>query len=211
MLSLLHDLQFERHVSDQATEASSAGSRNSMRSSRPDSTDTSTGPSRRSAVDDVVDQHLRRRSAGGDARPSRAPSSHVGIELAAVGDQIARDAFLAADLAQAVGVGAVGGADDQDDVDELGELAHRGLAVLRRVADVARLRADDVAELLLQRRDDALGVVDAERGLGDVGDRRVGRQLERRRRRPRSAPGSPGPGSAPWCLRPRDGRHGRSG
>ena len=69
-----------------------------------------------------------------------------GLQLAAVRDQIARNAFLGADLAQPVGIGTVLRADHQDHVDELGEFAHRRLAVLRRVADVARLGADDVGE-----------------------------------------------------------------
>ena len=70
-----------------------------------------------------------------------------GLQRAAVGDEVARDAFLGADLAQAVGIGAILRADHEDHVDQLGEVAHRRLAVLRRVADVARLGADDVGEL----------------------------------------------------------------
>jgi hypothetical protein len=46
---------------------------------------------------------------------------------------------------------------------------------------------------LLQRGDDALGVVDAQRGLGDVGDRGVGPAASAPRHRRRSAPACTGP------------------
>ena len=119
-----------------------------MFSSRPGSTDTvdRTEPSQR--LDHVVDQHFGSRSAGGDAdrlgtlQPFR-------IKLAAVGDQIARNADLGADLAQPVGIGTVGGADHQDNVDQLAQVPHRGLAVLRRIADIPGVRALDIGETRL--------------------------------------------------------------
>ena len=181
-----------------------------MCSSRPGRVETSTGPRRRSAS--ITSSTS---TSGADApavRPTTSASLHpFGLQLAAVRDQVARDAFLGADLAQPVGIGGVLRADHQDHVDQLGEVAHGRLAVLRRVADVARLGPDDVGELALQRLDDALGVVDAERGLRHIGDRRIGRDVElvdfllvlhqhHRRRR-----------SGPSCLRLPDGRHGRSG
>ena len=122
------------------------------------------------------------RTSGADApavMPTTSASSHpFRLQLAAVGNQIARDAGLGADLAQAVGIRAVLRADHQDDIDLLAEFAHRGLAILRGVADVLGLGTDDIGEAPFQRCDDALGVVDAQRGLGDVGDRRVGRDIE---------------------------------
>ena len=83
------------------------------------------------------------------------------------------------DLAQPIGIGTVLGANHQDNVHELREFADRGLPVLRGVTDVARLRTDDVGKSAMQRCDDAAGIVDAERRLRDVGDRRVVRQIER--------------------------------
>ena len=132
-----------------------------MVSWRPVNSLTSTGPSRRSA------SITSSTSTSGAEAPAvmptvSAPLNQSGFDLAAVGDQIARRAVLLADLAQAVGVGAVLGADHEDNVDQLGEFAHRGLPVLRRVADVARLRPDDVGEAAMQRRDDAARVVDAD-------------------------------------------------
>ena len=61
-------------------------------------------------------------------------------------------------------------ADDQHHIDMLRELAHRALAVLRGVANILRRRADDIGEARLQRIDDCLGVVDAERRLRDIGE-----------------------------------------
>ena len=100
--------------------SNSAGRRNSICSFLPsicDDFDTASIP--RSAVDHIFDQLFRRRGAGGEA--DRLLAAHpCRIEFAAVGDQIARHAFLEADLAQPVGVRAVLGADDQDDVRDLG-------------------------------------------------------------------------------------------
>src|SRR5262249_30516731 len=103
----------------------------------------------------------------------------VWIELAAVGDEIARPPLLAADLAQPVRVRAVLRADHQNHVDLLAQLAYRGLTILRRVADVAGFRTYKVAELALQGGDDTLRVVHAQCGLRHVGDRRVGGEVER--------------------------------
>ena len=57
-------------------------------------------------LDDVQDQFLGRRGAGGQADGLHARQPRR-IELGAVGDQVAGQALLDADLAQAVGVGAV--------------------------------------------------------------------------------------------------------
>ena len=124
-------------------------------------------------------QFFRGAGAGGEADHLLALHP-FGLQFAAVIDQIGRHAFLDADLAQAVGIGAVGRAHHQDHIGDLGQLAHRGLAVLGGIADVAGFRADDVAEALLQRGDDALGVVDRKRGLGDIGDRRRRRDVQGR-------------------------------
>ena len=50
------------------------------------------------------------------------------------------------------------------------------LAILCRVADILRARPDHVLEAAVQRSDDAARVVDAERGLRHIGDRRIGRE-----------------------------------
>src|SRR6185312_9530290 len=80
---------------------------------------------------------------------------------------------------QPVRVRAVGGADDQQHVDLPAQLPHRALAVLGGVADIPDVRTDDVRETALDGGDHDPGVIHAEGGLGDVGHRRVGRQVER--------------------------------
>ena len=85
-------------------------------------------------------------------------------------DEIARHASSAADFLQTVGVGAVGGADDEQQVDALQQVGDGVLAVLRRVADVARVLANDRGEPLLERGDRRLGVGQAQGGLRDEGD-----------------------------------------
>src|SRR6185437_6091518 len=57
-------------------------------------------------------------------------------------------------------------------------LQQRSLAVLCRVTDVLRAGSDHILEATEQRRDDPLGVIDAERRLSHVGDRRVFRQVQ---------------------------------
>ena len=52
--------------------------------------------------------------------------------------------------------------------------------MLGGVADVGGVGPDDVGEPGLQRLDHRLGVIDAEGGLGDIGQRRVGRHVQRR-------------------------------
>src|SRR5204862_766575 len=112
--------------------------------------------------DHVVDEYFRRRSTCRDANGLHALEP-FGIQLAAVGDEIARYALLAPDLTQAIRIGTVGSPHDQHQVYELAQFAHRRLTVLRGVADVARFRADDVAELALESRDDVLRIVDTQR------------------------------------------------
>ena len=64
------------------------------------------------------------------------------------------------------------------------QLLHRPLAVGGRVADVLALRPLDLREAAPQHVDDLAGLVDRERGLRDVGERRV-RRAARAPRRPR--------------------------
>ncbi|KOS92276.1 hypothetical protein DM53_4518 [Burkholderia mallei] len=128
--------------------------------------------------DHVLDHFLGRRRAGREAHRARVREP-FGADFRAVRDEIARHAAFGADLAQPVRVRAVRRADDEQHVDLFAQLAHRRLAVLRRVADVARVRADDVGEPALQRLDDAARVVHRQRRLRHVRDGRVGRQRQR--------------------------------
>ncbi len=52
----------------------------------------------------------------------------------------------------------------------MGDVLHRHLTILRGVADVLRVRADDVGELGLEGLDHVARFVKRERGLGEVGD-----------------------------------------
>src|SRR5271165_2056771 len=126
----------------------------------------------REVADHVRNQLLRRGSACGDADGAQAVEP-VPADLATVRDEMGRDPHLGRNLAEPVRVRTVLRAYDQDHLDLLAQLAHRPLAILRRVADVFRLGAHEVAEAPFERADDRLGVVDAERGLCDVAYRRV--------------------------------------
>ncbi len=92
------------------------------------------------------------------------------IEHAGVLDEISGKPEILADLAQPVRVRGVVGPDDEEKVDLLAELDDGGLPVLRRIADVAGVWADDRGKARLQRRDHVLGVVDRQRRLRDERD-----------------------------------------
>src|SRR5262245_58191710 len=130
-------------------------------------------------VDDVLDQHLGRGGAGRDADRLRTLDP-LGCKLAAVGDEIARNAGLRADFAQPIGIGTILGANYQDHIDVMAQFPHRRLAILRGVADVSDLRSNDVSVAAFKRGNDAAGVVDAERRLRHIGNGRVRRNVQRR-------------------------------
>jgi hypothetical protein len=152
--------------------ASCAGNLNSIFSSRPGSTETDTGPIRRRALIYIVDQNLGRRGTGRDADiPCIAEPFR--IELAAVGDEVARHAGLGTDFAKPVGVGAIGGAHHQDNVHELAQVPYRRLTVLCRIADIPDVGALNICKTRVKCGDYVLGIVHTQRRLGDVGDRGV--------------------------------------
>ena len=126
-------------------------------------------PRARNSVDELLDEALGRARAGGDADRADAVEPRL-VELAGVVDQVRLGAAVAGDLDQALRVGRVARADHEHDVALARELAHRGLAVGRRVADVVGARADDRREALAQALDDAARLVDRERRLRDEGD-----------------------------------------
>src|SRR6185312_6263262 len=97
---------------------------------------------RSQALDDLADEDLRRRGAGGDADTRRARQP-LATELVGAVDHVRTRAAQRRDLAQAVGVRARRAADDDDDVDRRGDRLDRVLAILRRVADIVAARADD--------------------------------------------------------------------
>ena len=94
-------------------------------------------------------------------------------------DQIGLHASLFGDFAQAVGIGAVGRANHQNKLNLPRHSDHRVLAVLRRIANVAQVRANDARIAVLQRRDNARGVRCAERCLRHIRERRRGWNIKR--------------------------------
>src|SRR6478736_837316 len=116
----------------------------------PDSVDSSTGPNRRSA---------------GSESDCRLAGEPFMFELATIGYEVARNTLLRPDLAQAIRVRAVARTDDEDKFDQSRELAHRCLAVLSCIADVADLWTHHVFEPHLDGFDRGTRVVDAQRGL----------------------------------------------
>ena len=100
------------------------------------------------------------------------------VDVGLVVDQVSRDSGLTRHLDEPVRVGRVGRADHEEQVDLREQLLHRPLAIGGRVADVLALRPADLREAALQHLDDLRGLVDRERGLRDVGERRVLRQCQ---------------------------------
>jgi hypothetical protein len=83
------------------------------------------------------------------------------------------------DLAQALRVRGIGRADDDQPLDLRRDALHRLLAVGRGVADVFLVRAISSGKRPAGL-DDLAGVVDRQRGLGDIGERLAFRRLKRR-------------------------------
>ena len=118
--------------------------------------------------DHLLYQDIRRGCPGGEAN-GVGFAKPVVLQLAGVVDEVGRFAQSGGQFAYAVGVGAVGRADDQHDIAALGQLLDGVLAVLGGVADVVFFGALDGGELCAQGLDNTAGVVHGEGGLGDVG------------------------------------------
>src|SRR5882724_1020738 len=91
------------------------------------------------SLDDQLDEHFGCGGARGD-RHATVRREPCGIDVLRALDEVRRDALPRAHLAQAVGVGAVAGADDEQEVGLGRERSHRVLTVLRGVADVVQVR-----------------------------------------------------------------------
>ena len=120
-------------------------------------------------LDQGLHQLLGRRSTGGNA-DALLPPQQGEIELRRILYQITGHTVLVADFAQAVGIGAVLGADHQHQVYLGGQHAHGSLTILGRVANIFDARSDDLRKALPQGCNHVAGVVDRQRRLGDIGD-----------------------------------------
>src|SRR5271165_1921070 len=130
-------------------------------------------PDPHQGLNNVLDDVLGRRSAG--RYSDNAGIAHpFCIDFAAVGHKIARKSRVLSNFTQSIGVRAISGPNHDQDVRDPRQFPHGVLPILRRVTDVADFRPRDVAEAPMQGGDHAAGVVDAQRRLSDVGDRRVG-------------------------------------
>ena len=129
-------------------------------------------------LDHIANELLGGRCARG--KPDRVLAGNPGgIQLAAVSDQIAWNAFFESDFAKAIRIRTVFRADHQDHFCDLAQFTYRRLPVLRRVADIGCIRAYNVPEPPFECGDHATRVVNAERGLRDIGDGRIVRKVER--------------------------------
>ena len=113
---------------------------------------------------DFRGRRTRRNRYGGNVRDPLGPDVFGLVNQVRVGSQVLRD------FDQPVGVGAVARSNDQHHVRAMGHVFDCRLTVLGRVADVLGLGPGNVWELLLQGLDHVLGLIQRERGLGQVGD-----------------------------------------
>ncbi len=114
-----------------------------------------------------------------DVRPTvSTPSSHADVDVGLVVDQVRLDAERAGNVDEPVRVRRVARADHEQQLDLSEQVLHRPLPVGGRVADVLFLRRVDLRKAPAERRDDLACLVDRERRLRDVGDLRVGGQVE---------------------------------
>src|SRR5262249_26690541 len=120
-------------------------------------------------INQIFDQHRGGGCAGSDAHRGNAIEP-TRIERACILDQIARHAAFAGDLAKAIRVRAVWSADDEDDVDDPSQFARGSLTVLRRVANVFSVRADDRGKAFFEGLYNGVCIVDTECRLSDEGE-----------------------------------------
>ena len=127
-------------------------------------------PSPVERADDVLDELLGRGGAGGQADPKRAGEQLGRGCPRRARSSAARTAGTLGDLDEAARVRRVLRADDENEV----TLARQGpdgvLAVLGRVADVVGGGPGQQREALAQAFDDAVGLIDGQRRLREVGD-----------------------------------------
>ena len=107
------------------------------------------------------------------------PSSHSRLEVGLVVDQIGVGALAVGDLDESIRIRARFRADDEHERRLLADALDRVLAVLGRVADVRRGRADEIGDALAESIDHVGGVVEGKSRLGQVGELLALLQLER--------------------------------
>lgn len=118
---------------------------------------------------DSFDKDFRRGSASSDPDAFGVCYQFFLDELRSV-NQISRGAIFFCHFTQTVGIRARRAANDEDDVGHLGQLLDGILPVLRGVADVVFLGADDRREAGFQGGDDFFCIVDREGRLRHVGE-----------------------------------------
>jgi len=129
--------------------------------------------------EDFFHQNFRGRGAGGDRDRAHA-GERAPIDLLCARDELGDlAAFALGDFAQALGIRRIGRPDDDRRLDHCRGALDRLLPVGRGVADVAPRRRMDLREARLERRDDFARVVERERRLRDIGERRVGVETHR--------------------------------
>ncbi len=122
------------------------------------------------SADDLLDQHLGRGRAGGDADAGDGAEQRPVDVLGALHQRGACAAGALGHFPQALRVGGIGRAHHHHGVDHGGDPLHHLLAVGGGVADVFLVRSNQRREARLQRLHDLAGVIDRERGLRDVGE-----------------------------------------
>jgi len=116
-------------------------------------------------VDDLADEKLGRRGAGGDSDRPRLPEPFPVYTGGAL-DQPGGNAHALGHLGEAKRVAAVGCADDQHSVAVRSDSLDRRLPIGGGVADVLASRRSDGREAPLEKADDRRRVVDRQRRLG---------------------------------------------
>ena len=112
-------------------------------------------------------------------------------------------------FAKAIGVGAVRRPDDENDIHQLRQRLDRVLAILGGIANIFLMRPFDIGKPLMQGIDDVSAFIDAQRGLGHIGQVL---RLFRHAAFPHPPPRTPNeiyPESGPTSRLLPDGRHGR--
>jgi hypothetical protein len=122
----------------------------------------------RQALADLLDEHFRRGSSGGEADATDAFEPGR-IDVSSGVNEARSDLQAFCELDETIAVGAVLRAHDEDEVHVLGDLLDSFLPILRCVTNVIAGRPDDFGKALAEAGDNLLGVVEAEGGLREEG------------------------------------------
>ena len=129
-------------------------------------------------LDDILDQILGYGRACGDEYGAHALEPR-GFDHGGVTDEITGLCHFAADVGEALGIGAFFVSDDEDEVGQGGQFIDGALSVLGGIADIFGGRSLDLRKTIFEGAGKMVEIFHAQRGLSEVGHAGGIRDLDR--------------------------------